>query len=117
MTFLISFPKVLRSTIGLKDLGKLYNTLLGFGITMVIEFLKWLGQYLILIYVLAMVTMFFKHILSLMTRLRCSHDNLSGPEADELLHLTIALVNSSSENNDHEADWYEFSSFNMFSSS
>ena len=40
MTFLISFPKVLRSTIGLKDLGESYDALLGFGMIMVIEFLK-----------------------------------------------------------------------------
>ena len=116
MTFSISFPKELRSTMGLKDLGESYNALLGFGITMVIEFLKWLGQYPISIHALAMVMMFFKHVLSLTTRLRFPHDNLLGPGADKLLHLTIVLVDSSSENDDHDADWYEFSSFNTFSS-
>ena len=101
---------------GLKDLGELYNILLGFRMTMVVEFLKWLGQYPILIHALAIVTMFFKHILSLTTRLRCSHNNLLGPGANKLLHLMIVLVNSSSENNDYDANWYEFSSINMFSS-
>ena len=101
---------------GLKDLGELYNILLGFRMTMVVEFLKWLGQYPILIHALAIVTMFFKYILSLTTRLRCSHNNLLGPGANKLLHLMIVLVNSSSENNDYDANWYEFSSINMFSS-
>jgi len=53
---------------------------------------------------LAMVMMFFKHVSSLMTYLRCPYDNLLGPEADKLLHLIIALVNSSSENDDYNTD-------------
>ena len=40
MSFLINLPKVFRRTIGLKDLGELYNDLLGFGITIVVDFLK-----------------------------------------------------------------------------
>ena len=43
MTFLINFPNVFRSTMGLKDFGESYDVLLGFGITIVVEFLKWLG--------------------------------------------------------------------------
>ena len=116
IAFSISFSSVLRSTIGLKDLGKSYAALLGFGITIVIEFLKWLGQYPILIQVLAMAMMFSRHILSLTIHLRYSHNNLSGLRADELLHLTMVLVNSSSENGDHDKEWYGFNSFNIFSS-
>jgi len=41
MTFLMSFPKVLRSIIDLKDLEELYNFLLGLGIIMDVEILKW----------------------------------------------------------------------------
>ena len=40
----MSFSIVLRKTIGLKDLGELYNSLLGLGITMDMEVLKWEGQ-------------------------------------------------------------------------
>ena len=40
MTFLISFPNVLSKTMGLNDLGVLYEVLLGFGMTMVVDILK-----------------------------------------------------------------------------
>ena len=40
MTFLISLPSVFNRTIGLKNLGILYNTLLGFEITIVVKVLK-----------------------------------------------------------------------------
>ena len=45
MTFSISLPSVLSKTIGLNDLGELYDCLLGLGITIVIDLLKWEGQY------------------------------------------------------------------------
>ena len=41
MTFAISFPKVLRRTMGLKDFGKLYDSLLGLEIIIVNEVLKY----------------------------------------------------------------------------
>ena len=44
MTFLISFPKVLSNMIGWKDLGKLYDGLLGLGIITIDNNLKWFGQ-------------------------------------------------------------------------
>jgi len=40
MTFSMSFPKVLRRTMGLKVLGELYDSLLGLGKMMDIEILK-----------------------------------------------------------------------------
>ena len=40
MTFSINLPIVLKKTRGLKDFRKLYNTLLGFGITIIVDFLK-----------------------------------------------------------------------------
>ena len=92
--------------IGLKDLGKLYNILLEFGIMTVVEFLKWLGQYLILKHVFAIAMMFFKHTLSLIIHLRYLHKSLLGPGANILLHLTIVLVNSSSANNIHNDEVY-----------
>ena len=116
ITFSISFPSVLRSTIGLKDLGESYAALLSFEIKIVIKFLKWLGQYPISIQALAIAMMFPRYVLSLTTYLRYSHNNLSGLGADELLYLTMALVNSSSKNGDHDKKWYRFNSFNTFSS-
>jgi len=40
MTFSMSFPKVLRRTMGLKVLGELYDSLLGLGKMMDVEILK-----------------------------------------------------------------------------
>ena len=84
---------------GLKDFGELYDILLGFGITIVVKFLKWLGQYPISKHVLAIVMIFFKHVLSLIMCLRYFYNSLSGLGTDMLLHLTIALVNSFLANN------------------
>ena len=41
MTFSISLTKVLRRIMGLNAFGESYNILLGFGITIVVEILKW----------------------------------------------------------------------------
>ena len=40
----MSFPMVLSKSIGLKDLGESYDSLLGLGITMDVDVLKWEGQ-------------------------------------------------------------------------
>ena len=116
INFSINFPNVFKSTIGLKNFSKLYNVLLGFGITIVIKFLKWLGQYPISKHALAIAIMFFKYVLSLIMCLRCPHESLSGPGANVLLHLTIALVNSSSENNVHSDEEYKSNLFSTLSS-
>jgi len=63
MTFSISFSKVFKRIIE-------YN-----------------GQWPRLIHVLAILTIFFKHLTSLITALRCFYETLSGLEVDELLHL------------------------------
>ena len=55
--------------------------------------LKYDSQYPKLIYILAMLTMFSKHLSSLMTSLRCFHKILSGLGADKLLYLLMAIVN------------------------
>ena len=47
------------------------------------------------------MTMFFKHVLSLIIYLRCSYNNLLGPGADKLLQLMIACMNSSSKKFDY----------------
>jgi len=101
---------------GLKDLGMSYNVLLDFGITIVIKLLKWLGQYLTLKHIFAIEMMFFKQSLSFIMCLRCLHESLSGLGANVLLHLTMALVNSSSTNSAHDDEMYNSSSFRTFSS-
>ena len=101
---------------GLKDLGVLYNVLLGFGIIMVVKLLKWLDQYLNSKHVFAIAMMFFKQSLSFIICLRYLHESLLGPEADILLHLTMMLVNFSSANDAHDDEVYNSSSFRMFSS-
>jgi len=40
MTFSINSPIVLRRTMGLKDFRESYDDLLGFGITIIVDFLK-----------------------------------------------------------------------------
>jgi len=40
-----------------------------------------------------MLTMFSKHLSSLKTSLRCFHEILSGPGANKLLHMLIAIIN------------------------
>jgi len=44
MTFSMSFPDVLRRTIGLNTLGELYNSLLGLGMMINVDTLKYEGQ-------------------------------------------------------------------------
>ena len=105
-----------RSMMGLKDFSELYNILFGFGIMIVIEFLKWLGQYPVSKHTLVIAMIFFKHALFLIIHLRQLHKSLSGPGADVLLHLTIAPVNSSLANDVHNDEAYDSNSFSMLSS-
>jgi len=116
ITFLISLPIVLRKTIGLKNLGESYNDSLGLGITIVNKILKWLGQCPNSMQVLAMAIILFWYVLSLITHFKWPHDSLLGPRADEMLHFTMALVNSSSKKGNHNKVWYKLSSLNTFSS-
>jgi len=104
ITFTISLPKVLKRTIDLNTLEELYNVLSGFGITIVVEILKWKGQKPKSKYEFTILTKFFKHVLSLSICLRWLHEILSGPGAEELLHLAITMINSSLEN---LFQWYE----------
>ena len=48
-----------------------------------------------LMYVLVILTILRRHLSSLITALRCFHEIQSGPGVDELLHLVMALLNSS----------------------
>ena len=61
------------------------------------DVLKYNGQCPKLIYILAMLTKLFKYISSLMIAFRCFQDTLSGPGVNELLYLTMELLNSLTE--------------------
>ena len=98
ITFSISLPTVLSRTIGLKDFGDLYDFLFGLGITTIIDLLKCNSQYPSSIQVLAIWIMISRHSSSLRIILRWLYDNLSGPGAEALLQLAIAILNSSFEN-------------------
>ena len=65
------------------------------------ECLKWLGQCPRLMHMLAMLIILERQLSCLRMVLRCCHVSLSGPGADELLHLIIACLNSSIENSSH----------------
>ena len=99
--FLKSFPIVFKRTIGWKDLGKSYTALLGLGMTTVIDILKWDGQWPKSIQVLAISMNLVMYSLLLMILLIWLQVSLSRPGADELLHLSIALISSSLENGVH----------------
>ena len=104
MTFLISLPNMLSSTIGLNNLEESYNVLLGLGIMTVVDLLKWEGQNPKFIQALVMLMIFPKQSLSLKMTLRYLHDNLSGPGIEKLLQLAMALLNSSLEKGAHEEE-------------
>jgi len=97
MTFSISLPTVLRRTIGLKALGESYDFLLGLGITIIVDLLKWESQYPTSIQALVMLIITLRQLSSLRIVFKWLHDNLSGPGADELLQLASASLNSSFE--------------------
>ena len=97
MTFSMSFPKVLKRTMGLNYFGESYDSLLGFGMIIVVEVLKWKGQWPNSKHALAMLMIPFRYILSFIMLLRCFYESLSGLETNKLLHLVIELMNSFSE--------------------
>ena len=64
--FSISFPIVFKRTIGRKDLGELYIVLSGFGMTTVVDVLKWSSQCPKFIQALAISMNLLMHSLFLM---------------------------------------------------
>ena len=99
-TFSMSLPIVLSRTIGWKAFSWSYEGLLCLGMMMVDEILKYSGQCPRLMQASAMLTMLVRHDLSLMINFKWCQVNLSGPSADESLHLLIANLNSFLENRD-----------------
>jgi len=91
MTFLMSFPNVLSKTMGWKDLGKLYDSLFSFGMTIVIEDLKCDGYQPISKHVLAIFMILPRQTLLLIINLRWHQESLLGPRTDKLLHFCDGL--------------------------
>ena len=89
---------------GLNNFGESYNSLLGFGMMIVIEILKWEGQWPSSKYALAMLMIPFRHTLSLMMFLRCFYESLLGSGVDKLLHLAMESINSFSEKGAQDKD-------------
>ena len=94
MTFSIIFSKIFRKTMQKNTLGESYNTWLG--LVMIIEdgFLKWDGQWLVLMHVFAILMILLRHLSFLITALRCFREIQSGLRVNELLYLIMMLLNS-----------------------
>jgi len=101
MNFSINLPNIFRRTIGWNILKESYEALLGLEMMIVNNILKYNGQCSKLIYTLAILIMFFKHLSFLTTTLRCFYNTLSNSGKDELLYLAIALLNSLFEKSVH----------------
>ena len=63
--------------------------------------LKYNGQCPKLMYILAILMKFFKHLVFLTITLKCFHKILSKLKVDKLLHLSITLVNFLFEKGGH----------------
>jgi len=97
MIFSMSLPSVFSSVIGLNIFGMSYEALLGLGIIIDVNILKYDGQYSKSIYALAILIKLLRHELLLMMTLRCLQDSLSGLGVEVLLYLLIKLLNSFTE--------------------
>ena len=97
----MSFPNVLSKTMGWKDLGESYDSLFGFGITIVVDDLKCNGHQPISKHVLAIFMILPRQTLLLIINLRWDQESLSGSGANKLLHLAMAFVNYSLEKGSH----------------
>jgi len=86
---------------GQKDLGVLYESLLGLGITTVLVDLKWDSQYSNIKQASAMFLIFSKQRLFDNRDLRYLQEMWSGPGDDKEEHLAIASLNSCLEKVGH----------------
>ena len=101
ITFSMSLPRVFRRTIGWKAFGWSYDDLFDLGMTIVVDTLKYLGQWPNLMQELAMLMILERQSSFAIMIFKWHHVNLSGPSEDESLHLLIADLNSYWENGFH----------------
>ena len=101
ITFSMSLLRVFRRTIGRKAFGWSYNDLFGLGMTIVVDTLKYLGQWPNSMQELAMLMILERQSSFAMIIFKWRHVNLSGPGEDEFLHLLITDLNLCRENGFH----------------
>ena len=94
ITFSMSLPRVLKRMIGWKAFGLLYDDLFGFGMTTMVDTLKYLGQCPRLMQASAILMILERQASFLTMVFQCCHVSLSGPGEDESAHLLIADKNS-----------------------
>ena len=104
MTFSISFPNVLRRTMGLNDFRELYDFLLGLRMMIVNEDLKCDSYNPNIKHASVILMIFSRHTSSLMIYLKWLYESLSGLGVDKLLHLAMDLMNSSFEKDGQHLD-------------
>ena len=97
ITFSMSLPRVLRRTIGQKAFGLSYDNLFGFGMTTMVDTLKYLGQCPRLMQVLAILIILERQVSFLTMIFQWHHISLSGPGENESAHLLITDKNSDLE--------------------
>ena len=98
ITFSMSLLRVLRRTIGQNAFRLSYNVLFSLGMTIMVEVLKYLGQWPKLMQASAMLMILERQSSFLMMSFQCCHNILLGPGVEESLHLWIADLNLYLEN-------------------
>ena len=98
ITFSMSLLRVLRRTIGQKAFGWSYDDLFGLGMTIVVDTLKYFGQWPNSMQVSAMLIILDRQSSFVIMIFQWCHISLSGPGEDESLYLLIADLNSYLEN-------------------
>ena len=87
-----SFPVMLSKTIRWNDLVELYKALLSLGMIIVVDILKWDGQWSKSIQVLVMLVSLLMYSLFLTIFLRCLQNNLFNSRVKELLYLLMVSM-------------------------
>ena len=101
MAFSISLPIVFSRTMGLNDLGELYDSLLGLGMMTDDDALNCGGHVSNLMHALAMWVILSRHTLSAVIALRCLQEIWSGPGVDNEEHLVKVSLSSWLEKGGH----------------
>ena len=101
INFSINLPNIFKRIISLNIFGVSYEVLLGLGMIIDMDVLKYDSQYSNLKYMLAISINLSRHSKSLIISLIYYHNNLSGSGVKSLLHLSIAERNSCFEKESH----------------
>ena len=99
-SFSMKFPKVLR-TIRQNIFKELSTILLGLGVMIKKDFLKYNGQYSMPMQVLTITTMLRRHLLSSIMTFMCFYEIWSSSGENKLLYLLMVFLNSFLEKCSH----------------